>query len=81
MMSCPCGKRLPCLLDSRLNTAGEPDKFFFSLVIQLVPIVFVCFKEVVHDLFWIQNAFLFLESDFFVPEKRIKVRIFSGEVF
>jgi len=53
-------------LDGWLDPAGEPDEFFFSLVVQLVPPVFVGFKEVVHYIFWVQNAFLFTEPDFFV---------------
>ena len=68
-------------MDCQQDPAGEPDEFFFSLVVQLVPPMFIGFKEVVHYIFWVWNAFLFMEPDFLFREGRKKVRIFSGEVF
>jgi len=56
-------------LDSWQDPAGELDEFFFCLVIQFLPPMFVGFKEVVHHLFWIQYAFLFPLPDLFVPGK------------
>jgi len=63
----PSGKRLPCLLDSWQNLAGEPDEFFFCPVIEVVPPMFICSKMLCITLFRIRNILLFPEPDLFVP--------------